>query len=383
MMEMKALHSRPPMQVHGQRHSSPFASTLGPCSSSILALKRARGSSSSVCMVAFYGMPGPDVAGLHGMVVLQSVGQQERTVPIPRWVAEKMLVERYKDMLSTMSDAEVAKLFEQEGVGLKEFPQGLVGRDNASSMEETSRDGRDVVDTRDDGAIASSSGATTASPSLSPPSPLPPSLSPPSPAVVGRGEEEDETAALLEEGQNGLGEAGDRARISSLLQYVDSKDIALIAMGTGGLVLGTALMYILISTLSSSSAKGPPSSPDSSPKSIEQKEDAREGQQRNGEETASSVPDPYTMYAAAQSTDTEGGVIWERRENSPAPQDLWRVPMEDLRSPQLENGSSTEEVAPEQRDARQAKRPPAFEDILDNAESISITHSKSRSKNVS
>eukprot|EP00889_Picochlorum_renovo_P001930 jgi/Picre1/28960/NNA_004354.t1 len=291
------------------------------------------------------------------MLVIQSIGQQERTVPIPRWVAEKMLVERYRDMLSTMSDEDVAKLFEQQGVGLKEFPQGLVGNNdttttndddvqrssNNSNIEEK-KSNMVVVESRDAGA----------------------SPSPASSESVRGGEEEDETA-------------------HSLLQNVDSKNVALIAMGTGGLVLGTALMYMLISTLSGSAASTKSSS-ESFPGKMESEKKEDAGEQRNGEEPASIPPDPYTMYTTATtggSPDSEGGVIWERKEKPPATQDLWRVPMEDLKSPQAEDEPRRGEVAAEQRDVRHAKRPPAFEDILDNAESISVGHKKNRSKNVS
>ncbi|KAI8104732.1 hypothetical protein M9434_003285 [Picochlorum sp. BPE23] len=320
------------------------------------------------------------------MLVIQSIGQQERTVPIPRWVAEKMLVERYRDMLSTMSDEDVAKLFEQQGVGLKEFPQGLVGNNdtttttkdddddvqrnsNNSTIEEEKKSNMVVVESRDAGA----------------------SPSPASSEIVPGGEEEDETAALLGEREDGLDtnrrvdRVEDGGGVSALLQNVDSKNVALIAMGTGGLVLGTALMYMLISTLSGSAASTKSSS-ESFPRKIESEKKEDAGEQRNGEEPASIPPDPYTMYTTATtggSPDSEGGVIWERKEKPPATQDLWRVPMEDLKSPQTEDEPRRGEVAAEQRDVRHAKRPPAFEDILDNAESISIGHKKNRSKNVS
>ncbi|WPT15075.1 hypothetical protein PSENEW3_00003016 [Picochlorum sp. SENEW3] len=373
---------------HGRNSS---ARTLEPSSSYILHNVRApwcRRGSFIVCrrrIGAFHGIQEPHGAWLDGhMLVIQSIGQQERTVPIPRWVAEKMLVERYRDMLSTMSDEDVAKLFEQQGVGLKEFPQGLVGNNdstttnkdddvqrssNNSNIEEK-KSNMVVVESRDAGA------------------------SPPASSEIvrgGGGEEEDETAALLGEREDGLAtnRRVDRVEegggVSALLQNVDSKNVALIAMGTGGLVLGTALMYMLISTLSGSAASTKRSS-ESFPRKIESEKKEDAGEQRNGNETASIPPDPYTMYTTVTtggSPDSEGGVIWERKEKSPATQDLWRVPMEDLKSPQAEDEPRRGEVAAEQRDVRHAKRPPAFEDILDNAESISVGHKKSRSKNIS
>lgn len=395
-MDIKALHSiRMQYRVsvtnslqHSGRNSS--ARTVEPCSSSILHNVRAPWSRRGSVIVsrrrigAFHGIQEPHGAWLDGhMLVIQSIGQQERTVPIPRWVAEKMLVERYRDMLSTMSDEDVAKLFEQQGVGLKEFPQGLVGNNdtttnkddddvqrssNTSNIEEEKKSNMVVVESRDAGAF-------------------PPASS----EIVRGGEEEDETAALLGEREDGLAtnRRVDRVEedggVSALLQNVDSKNVALIAMGTGGLVLGTSLMYMLISTLSGSAASTKSSS-ESFPRKIESEKKEDVGEQRNGDEPASIPPDPYTMYTTATtggSPDSEGGVIWERKEKPPATQDLWRVPMEDLKSPQAEDETRRGEVAAEQRDVRHAKRPPAFEDILDNAESISVGHKKSRSKNVS
>lgn len=396
-MEIKALHSirmqyRIPVTNslrHGRQSSLLVARTLEPCSSSTLALRahwsRYRSGYVSVYrrggrMRAFLGIQEPQVAWLDGnMFVIQSIGQQERTVPIPRWVAEKMLVERYKDMLSNMSDEDVAKLFEQQGVGLKEFPQGLVGDTNAqrsNSNIEKMKDKMIVAERRDAGVPPAASGDASPSPDAS--------LSPS--AIVRGGEEEDETAALLGERQDDrLVDGEEGVQFSALLRFVDSKDVALIAMGTGGLVLGTALMYMLISTLSGSAGSAESTSESSSRKienkSDKKEEDAGEVQQRNGEETVMGIPDPYTMYTTGRSPDSEGGVIWERKEKPQATRDLWRVPMEDLRSPQSEDEPRQGEVVGgEQRDVRHAKRPPAFEDILDNAESISVGHKKSRSK---
>ena len=153
----------------------------------------------------------------------------------------------------------------------------------------------------------------------------------------------------------------------------DPKDVVVPVMGTGALVLGVALIYKLISTLSGKTGAAEQTGGDSG----------------NTKNTKTSVPlpppgeDPYLMYEQSAG---QGEVIWQRRDNVDVPrpvegrapvqrppsaaEDPWRTPMNGTSGT---NGSSRAGAAPSTPTDLVTERPviPATpKDVLDNAEGL-------------
>lgn len=277
-----------------------------------------------------------------------------RTVTIPRRIAENALIEEYREKLRGMSDEDIARLFEEDILVmrsnvntvrqvLKEFPAEEVLRPSNSPKEQEEQ------------KLSSSST----------PFPI---------------EDMDETALLLQGGDDDHAAVADAdtslQRVQELFGRIfdnglvgisgTSKDLAVPIMGTGALVLGVALMYALISTLSN--VKGDESSaPEEASTDLE-------------EQPFDPSSDPYTMYNGTVGT---GEVIWQRKEEDgesarQQPQrdldeDPWRTPMNDVKPLSNSSISSSEntEGASSKRTQLENKRPPPLDQILDNAESIS------------
>jgi len=267
-----------------------------------------------------------------------------RMVTIPRRIAETALIDEYKDMLREMSDEDIARLFEEEILMkrphvaptqqvLKEFPtENVLGK----SLEKEER-------------IVSPSSV-----------PLPM-------------EDADETALLLQGGDDKKDDSMVPQIHDAILNRIfeggllgmqgRSKDLAAPIMGTGALVVGVALMYTLISTLSGGRGEERSTPEEAPPPQLEKQFDPS--------------TDPYTMYNTAAGA---GEIIWQRQEEDGntvkqkvlIDEDPWRTPMSDANTQQLDTPVKSNGSIPiGKRTQIENKRPPPLDQILDNAESIS------------
>ena len=285
-------------------------------------------------------------------------------VTIPRRRAESMLVDAYREKLAAMSDVEVSHLFEREV--LKEFPGDV------------------ILGVRGQEALPSSTSSTAAG------------AASPSPSSGGSmpGVGNDETASLLRmqgrEESSGLtskpdGNAGLLEKVFGGIQ--DPKEVAVPVMGAGALVLGVALMYKLISTLSNGGKDGGGSMGPGS-------EAAREGPRELSRELPRELPppeqDPYLMYDQQSKS---GEVLWQRRDvqdasyararggerktpkgrDLTAEEDPWRAPMPTEGSESPSNRSVGDATA-----SSISGKPSGPKDVLDNAESVRIASNRSR-----
>ncbi len=222
-------------------------------------------------------------------------------VTISRPRVEAMLVDAYREKLSGMTDAELSGLFESEV--LREFPSGsvlggVVGErvgERAGERAEERGGGRAEGRAGDRKGVGAGAGSG---------------------ASYGSGDAGAEVRPGVDGGLEPFGSGtvagGYGGAMEALVARVfgdvrDPKEVALPVMGTGALVLGVALMYRLISTLSVGAIQG-------------------QGQGRAGGEAVDRtgsgreplpplppVADPYTRYDSVGT----GEVIWQRQERSP------------------------------------------------------------------
>ena len=320
------------------------------------------------------GVPGG--VGIHAV----RATDVERTVEIPRRVAEEMLVKHYKEVLEGLPDGEVARLFEEEIVS-----EGLEDKkvDGRGAVKDFPVDGRGVmkdfpVDVLGQKVVEEQEGGL---------------------------EKGDETSRLLSQQSEGQGAVVPEYWDAGGFLSVDPKDVALPVMGVGVVVIGVALMYKLISTLSSSGNGSTPV------KSAVDKAalDPHGGDARNVVLGGQSGGDPNpAVHAQGENAgkggappSSPGGILWQRKETSPTvmdvvtsneTNDLWRVPMNDLKrndgmmeeyngltlGDQQVSGRNVQES---RRDGSEiintpleSKRGLEKTKILDNAESIAVPH---------
>ena len=278
-------------------------------------------------------------------VVAEQQQGDTRTVAIPRRIAEAALVDDYKESLRGMSDEDIAKLFEEEI---------LIKRSQVSSAQQVLKEfpSSDVLD---DSPVKEERLNSSPSTSLSI-------------------ENTDETALLLQGGEdvddNSMAPQYTNAVLNTLFEkglrgiQGRAKDLAVPIMGSGALVLGVALMYTLISTLSG--GKG------------DLRSEPEEAPPEQGQPGYDPSTDPYTMYNTTAGT---GEVIWQRKEEErndvrekDIDEDPWRIPMSDANSEQEDppvRQTKDVQVSVGKRMQIENKRPPPLDQILDNAESIS------------
>jgi hypothetical protein len=300
--------------------------------------------------------------GTGGVVVhAHRASDVERTVEIPRRVAEEMLVKHYREVLEGLPDGEVARLFEEEivsegfqekkvdGGGMRDFPVDVVLGQNV--LEEGEQEEEQEVQ--------------------------------------GRVEKGDETSALLSQQSEGRAAVVHEYWDAGGFLSVDPKDVALPVMGVGVVVIGVALMYKLISTLSSSGNGSVPVD-----EKVVESRDVSPAVEKGENGLNDAPPSPPV------------GILWQRKEISPPrgvdsitnneTNDLWRVPMNDLRrsdggeeytasSLDDEHVSSGRDVQESRRDNSEniyntieSKRGMEKTKILDNAESIAVPHPHSQ-----
>lgn len=279
-----------------------------------------------------------------------SGGVEDGRVTISRRRVESMLVDAYRDKLAGMTDGEVSRLFEMEV--LKAFPTGsILGKgefdaNNDANMESTQGREKSTGDMRaksdlSGGRVAESSSAGTTS----------------GDAV------EDETGLLLrtsgkrtkevtgEKNSDVVGEEGGDNNsnrlgggrglagtgfsdgllggiVSKMFGDVqDPKEVAVPLMGTGALVLGVALMYRLISTLSSGNdgGRGPGALGGDNARRDEIEflgdtgdvnGNVKDTGGGNGLQLPLPAEDPYTRFESIGS----GEVIWQRRSEPEGPE---------------------------------------------------------------
>lgn len=306
---------------------------------------------------------------------IASTGAGAGRVTIPRRRAESMLVDAYREKLAGMTDAEVSRLFEIEV--LKEFPSGELLSPGGGDRR-TDRDGGDrELERERERERERGDGRRRDEPSSVSPSPAPMTATTrqqKGPQPPGETERVDETASLL-----GMQRSDDKTGteapspstnpITSLFGDVqDPKDVAVPVMGTGALVLGVALIYKLISTLSGRTG------------GEEQTAGGVAAGNTDGNGTSVPLPppgqDPYLMY---EQSDGQGEVIWQRQGDAGDPrplerrapsttatttEDPWRTPMNGG-SPVAGRGPRSPEMT-----AEKPVIPSAPKDVLDNAEGL-------------
>lgn len=304
----------------------------------------------------------------------QQQQRDTRTVTIPRRIAENALVSMYKKALRGMSDEEISRLFEEEIVVTRANADlGDIGMENAMRDFPTEDILESSIEIQKQEDVGSESTSTRA---------------PGTSYKVDDTDIQDETAQLLQNtGEKGPDMDQNDGQSQNYFEVIfntimkdrlvagkDPKELAVPIMGTGALVLGVALMYKLISTISVGDTQ------ESTMPSSSLSKDGMETPKRL-EDTFDRENDPYTLYNTAAGT---GGVIWERKEENDefvAPlnnverntidEDPWRIPMNNGKQESSKEVSG-ESPSPTKQEHQEHKRSQVnLEQILDNAESIS------------
>ena len=226
-------------------------------------------------------------------------------VTISRRRVESMLVDAYREKLSGMTDAELSRLFESEV--LREFPSASILGGGEAGGEVVGKAGGEVVGkaggdkTREGSSGDSSVRAGVANGGVG--------GSSSGGLSVGTAAEtapEMETRAEVTVGLRASERLGGEAAAGGVMEALvarvfgdvrDPKEVAVPIMGAGALVLGVALMYKLISTLSMGGGQGRAGAGEG-------------GEVRVGEGLPPPAVDPYTRYDSVGS----GEVIWQRQD---------------------------------------------------------------------
>jgi hypothetical protein len=221
-------------------------------------------------------------------------------VTISRRRVESMLVDAYREKLSGMTDAELSRLFESEV--LREFPSGSIlggGEKVGETAGETAGEAAGEAAGLDTRGWSSGSAVPAGVAEVK--------------DVVVEGEVGASSGSRDAEAEAGTGvitseSMGTSSGVGSVVEAVvarvfgevrDPKEVAVPVMGTGALVLGVALMYRLISTLSVGGEQ-------------KRTEGDAGGRAGSGQGPPQGVADPYTRYESMGS----GEVIWQRQEGS-------------------------------------------------------------------
>jgi len=344
-------------------------------------------------------------------------------VALKRSVVEEMLMQRFRNMLSTRSDSEIAAMVEQDV--LKDFPEWVLEGKSLDSGGPSSR-----ILIGDGGKGKQIDGGKDKSSDL----------------LMNMGTEEADFSSVSTQddvssvADGGTGQQGGSRSLERLID-VDSlvdfsrlsgspKDIAVPIMAAGFVVMAFSVAVSLLLRVLDGNRDDASGSKDAvrkngtafngpmrfftdvlSKKDDDHDDDGNVGkadaslavdskQDSKRQEITTPSTDPYTMYTDHPDiARSDGGILWKRKEDvenqtnvvygEKEEADLWRIPLEELRSDHAnnENGSSVveytaettqsfntndnNEIESEQEELRPRRKPSM--DILDNAEQTIVS----------